>query len=207
MNLLTIVGYVGSLLVAVSLSMRNVRYLRRVNLIGAATFATYGLFIGAYPVFFLNAYITCIDIYYLWEMNKRKEYFSLLPVLEGNRAYLEKFLSYYQKDMAVFFPGINAERLAGCSMLFVLRNLLPVGLFAYRKLSPTAIEIIVDYAIPDYRDMKNGKFVYMAESNLLKERGYTEAFTHSDVPAHFKYLLKLGFTAVEGQPHTYRIEL
>ena len=63
-----LIGYVGSLLVALSLSMKNIRLLRRINLLGAFTFSMYGLLIGAMPVFVLNGYIVVIDIYYLYKM-------------------------------------------------------------------------------------------------------------------------------------------
>ena len=59
-NYVEVIGYVGSVLVAVSLMMKNIYYLRRINLIGAATFATYGLLVGAIPVFVLNGFISLI---------------------------------------------------------------------------------------------------------------------------------------------------
>ena len=61
-----IVGYIGSFLVALSLSMKNIRLLRKINLVGASTFATYGILIGAIPVFALNGLIVIIDIYYIY---------------------------------------------------------------------------------------------------------------------------------------------
>ena len=66
-NLIEMIGYTGSVLVAISLMMKNIYYLRRINLIGAATFSIYGLLVGAIPVFILNGFITIIDIYYIWE--------------------------------------------------------------------------------------------------------------------------------------------
>jgi hypothetical protein len=72
-----IIGYVASVLVAISLMMRSVLKLRVINLLGAAVFALYGLLIGAYPVAVMNLFIVLIDLYYLREFITAKGYFSL----------------------------------------------------------------------------------------------------------------------------------
>ena len=72
-----IIGYVASVLVAISLMMRSVLKLRVINLIGAAVFTLYGLLIGAYPVAVVNFVIALIDLYYLREFVPTKDYFSL----------------------------------------------------------------------------------------------------------------------------------
>lgn len=72
-----IIGYVASVLVAISLMMRSVLKLRVINLLGAAVFTLYGLLIGAYPVAVMNLFIVLIDLYYLREFMTKKGYFSL----------------------------------------------------------------------------------------------------------------------------------
>jgi len=188
-----IIGYSGSLLIGVSLMMKNIRHLRKVNLFGAATFATYGLLVGAYPVLILNSFITIVDIYYLVQMNRKKELFSLMPVLDNRHLFLNKFLDHYSKDIHRFFPSCSREEIDTAHCYFILRNLLPVGLFIYKELSPEKIEVLIDYAIPDYRDMKNARFIYDAESDFLKEKGYKEISAVSTVPKHRRYLLNVGF--------------
>jgi hypothetical protein len=199
-----IIGYAGSVLVAVSLMMKNILYLRRVNLIGASVFAVYGFLVGAYPVFLLNSFISFVDIYYLWEMNKRKELFSLMPVLDNKHRFLNKFLDYYHKDIIKYFPDFKNDDLINANCFFILRNLMPVGLFIYRELSETKNKIIIDYAIPDYRDLKNAKFIYYAESNFLKEKGCRELIAESSVKAHQKYLLNVGFEREADNPDLFR---
>jgi hypothetical protein len=193
MDIYQIIGYVGSVLVAVSLMMKNILHLRWINFIGASVFAFYGFVVVAYPVFLLNSFIAVVDLYYLYEMNKKKELFSLMPVLDKNHLFLNKFLDFYNKDILKFFPDFNNEDLKNANCFFILRNLMPVGLFIYEEFSKTQIRIIIDYAIPDYRDLKNGKFIYFAESNFLKEKGYVELLAESSVKVHQKYLLNIGF--------------
>ena len=57
-----IVGYTGSVLIALSLMMKNIVRLRKVNLFGASTFAIYGLLVDASPVLVLNSFIALVDM-------------------------------------------------------------------------------------------------------------------------------------------------
>ncbi len=193
MNYIEIIGYLGSALVAVSLMMKNIYYLRRINLIGASTFAIYGLLVGAIPVFILNSFISLIDIYYLYEMNKKKEYFNLLPIEQSNGPLLKKFFSFYEKDIKKFFPDFEFSMIEKDKSFFILRDLVPVGLFAYKELSESEIIIELDYAIPDYRDLKNARFVYFVQSEHFLKKGYKILMAETEVKMHKKYLLKLGF--------------
>jgi hypothetical protein len=72
LNYYEIIGYLASILVAISLMMRTLNKLRLVNLTGSLLFTVYGLFIGAYPVAFLNAFIVMVNIYYLKNVRKLK---------------------------------------------------------------------------------------------------------------------------------------
>lgn len=65
MQTLELYGYLGSILVALSLMMSNIVWLRWINLIGASVFSSYGVMIGAWPVAMLNGFIVLIDIYHL----------------------------------------------------------------------------------------------------------------------------------------------
>ncbi|MEZ9595030.1 hypothetical protein AB4298_10330 [Shewanella sp. 10N.261.52.F9] len=59
------VGYIASVVVAISLMMSNIKKLRWWNLVGAALFVAYGLAIDAIPVALVNFFIVLIDAYYL----------------------------------------------------------------------------------------------------------------------------------------------
>ncbi|MCB0730411.1 MAG: hypothetical protein KDC88_05195 [Ignavibacteriae bacterium] len=193
MNYIEIIGYIGSALVAISLMMKNIYYLRRINLIGAATFATYGLLVGAIPVFILNSFISLVDIYYIIEMKKKKEYFTLLPIEKSDSALLLKFYNFYKSDIYKFFPKFDIHQIDEDKSFFILRNLIPVGLFAYKEINKNEILIELDYAIPDYRDLKNARFVYFAQSQHFLKKGYKILKAETDVVVHKKYLLKIGF--------------
>ena len=198
-----IIGYLGSLLVALSLSMKNIRHLRRINFFGAFIFSVYGLLIGAYPVFVLNGYIAAIDIYFLIKMYKSKEDFKLVPVLDKKHIYLKEFLEFYSNDIAIYFPNYNNLNLTDLSCFFILRNVRPVGLLIVEEKGGSEIEIHLDYAIPDYRDLKSGSYVFNSEMKFFKNKGYKTMITRSGVKKHQKYLLNIGFRSKSGTDEVF----
>jgi hypothetical protein len=78
-----IIGYLASVLVAISLMMSSILKLRVINLLGAALFTLYGLLIGAYPVAVMNFFIVLIDLYYLRELIPSREQFTLFEAQQG----------------------------------------------------------------------------------------------------------------------------
>ena len=123
-----------------------------------------------------------------------------MPIEQKNGPLLKKFLGFYKNDIEKFFPDFNPLKIEEDKSFFILRNLIPVGLFAYKELSPTEILIELDYAIPDYRDLKNARFIYFAQSNHFKKKGYKILKAESTVKAHQKYLTKIGFVENATQP-------
>lgn len=198
-----IVGYTGSILVAVSLMMKNILKLRVINFFGAATFATYGYLVGAYPVLILNGFITLVDVYYLAGMFREKEHFSLMPVLDSSHKYLKKFIEFYRDDINRFFPEFNIESIENSKCFFILRNLRPAGLFIYERTSESEVFVHLDYAIPDYRDFKNARYVYSAEQKYLKEKGVDRLTARTSVDKHIKYLKSIGFVQISDESDLY----
>ena len=67
-NFYEVLGYLASVLVALSLTMRSLFKLWVINLAGAMLFTVYGLVIGALPVAALNFFIALVNIYYLHQI-------------------------------------------------------------------------------------------------------------------------------------------
>ncbi|UXI02457.1 hypothetical protein [Photobacterium sp. TY1-4] len=65
-----LLGYASSFMVAVSLMMKDIVWLRVLNLIGCILFTTYGFMIDAMPVVVTNSFIACVNVYYLAKMAK-----------------------------------------------------------------------------------------------------------------------------------------
>lgn len=64
-------GYAASLLVVMSLLMRDIKRLRYINLVGSILFVIYGILIAAYPVAVMNFVATLINLYHLRKLRAR----------------------------------------------------------------------------------------------------------------------------------------
>ncbi len=112
MNWVEILGYVASVLVAVSLTMNSLARLRALNLLGASLFAAYGWLVGAYPVLVVNGFIAVINVIYLAKMQPgRSEAFELLALRRLDNRYVQRFLEFHREDIARFFPDFKVEAL------------------------------------------------------------------------------------------------
>ncbi|MCG9648192.1 YgjV family protein [Vibrio tubiashii] len=68
-----ILGYAASIMVAISLTMKDIVRLRVLNFIGCALFTAYGLMIDAWPVVVTNGFIACVNVYFLAKMQSEKK--------------------------------------------------------------------------------------------------------------------------------------
>ncbi|WP_294376682.1 YgjV family protein [uncultured Clostridium sp.] len=62
------VGYAASILIGISMFMKNIVKLRFINLLGSLLFTFYGFTIKAYPVAIVNVIIVFTNIYYIYKM-------------------------------------------------------------------------------------------------------------------------------------------
>lgn len=195
MQLIEIVGYFASALIAISLMMSSIVKLRIINFVGAFIFSTYGFIIGSYPVGILNGFITLVDIYYLSEIffKKENEYFRVLEV-KNNSDYLNYFLQYYEQDIKKFIPSFSFIPCEECHVMFVLRNTIPAGLVISEYSDDDSIHVRLDYAIPGYRDFKMGKYVF---NEIFKHKKVKNIYSDPGNEKHESYLRKMGFEKTE----------
>lgn len=206
MEILELTGYAASLLVAVSLMMSNIWKLRWINLTGAVLFSVYGLLVKAYPVLAVNSFIVIVNIYYIVQLSKKKDYFTYISTSPGDPL-LIKFLEFYGKDIQKYFPGFSLKDLKDPECFFILRNLIPVGLFIYEAEEGRKANIKLDYVIADYRDLKNARFIYTSRSDMFSEKGLRSFVAFSSVKEHQEYLKKVGFRQSETNSSEFEREI
>jgi len=192
-----LVGYTGSILVAVSLMMKSLVRLRVVNLFGAIVFIIYGILIKAAPVVFLNALTLSVNAYNLWKMWGRKDYFTLMEI-RAESTYLKRFLDFYSKEILEFIPTYLFKPKPEQLVLFVLRNMLPVGVLIVKPEGQSA-HIFLDFVIPGYRDFRAGKFLFDESAVFFREKGITRLVTEPGNPRHETYLKRMGFEIKDGR--------
>lgn len=193
-----IIGYIASVLVALSLMMSSIVKLRIINFIGALFFTIYGLIISAYPVAFVNGFIVLVDIYYLIDIFTTREYFRVLEVKHDSE-YLSYFLKFHERDIKKFIPTFSFQPGERWNVLFVLRNSIPAGLVCAEYQDEGSLYLKLDFAIPGYRDFKIGKFVFQ---KILKEKNVKRIFSDPGNKKHEQYLKRMGFvkTSLNSKP-------
>jgi hypothetical protein len=188
-----IVGYVGSVLVAVSLAMSDILRLRVLNLVGAAVFTVYGLLVPAYPVAALNGFIVLANVYYLARMMRDVEYFEVLDVTDEPGPYLARFLVHHAREIATIAPGLDLGQLPGARILMILRNLEPAGLVIWTDRGEGTVRVELDYAVPRYRDLRCGRWFFRDREAWFAARGHRRFEAHTPSARHGRYLIAVGF--------------
>jgi hypothetical protein len=201
---LQLLGYAASVLIAVSLMMRSVVRLRLINLMGAATFSLYGFLIGAYPVGILNMLTASINVVQLVRLRRRKEIFRILEV-RANSQYLAYFLEFQKGDISKFVPDFRYDEGATNVAVFVLRDLVPAGLLL-GTVDGSMLNVHLDYAVPQYRDLKIGRYLFVDRADFFQEHGVHEIVSPGGVEAHRQYLERMDFVPV-GDGESYRLVL
>jgi len=197
-------GYAASVIVAVSLMMKNIKHLRWWNLLGALLFSAYGLQIGAMPVFVLNGFIAVADIYYLRQLYMISDSFELLPADPREGGLMDRFIAFYRRDILNYFPELQEQQLRHPEnhAYFILRDMLPVSLIVYRNQGDEQ-KILIDYAVPSYRDLKNASFFYHLNAETLGLRPDSAFVIESKHPAHRSYLKRIGFREDSSRPDRF----
>jgi hypothetical protein len=191
-TLLEIFGYLASAVIALSLTMRSVLRLRLLNLLGAAAFAAYGALIGALPVAAVNLLIVLINVYHLRQMLGAREFFRLLRV-RPDAEYLKAFLEHHREEIARFVPGFRHDPAADPLTFFVLRDLVPAGLFIGVPAPDGSLRVLLDYVTPAYRDFRTGRFLFGDGAAFFRERGIRRIESPPGNRTHEAYLRRMGF--------------
>lgn len=191
-TLLELFGYLGSMLVIVSMLMTSVFRLRVINTIGSVLFAVYALLIHSYPTMIMNLFLAGINIWHITRLRGTSRHYDLVQVTP-EEGFLQYLLSAYQEDLLHYFPTITPEQSPDCLAFVTCCENNPAGFFLARQASPSSmqrLEVILDYTTPFYRDCSAGTFLYQE----LRKRGVRELTVPSASDPHSLYLEKMGFT-------------
>ncbi len=190
-DLLQWIGYVASVIIVLSMMMSSIIKFRWINLIGALLFSIYGFLISAIPVGILNGIIVLVDIYYLVVIYSKKEEFEILEIASSQ--YLTRFLKFHNKRIQTYCPGFSHQPNENTVSFFILRNMSVAGFFLAQRTNQTELHVKLDYVLPEYKDFKNGQYVYFQLKQKFIDAGYKTIIAEGNNTKYFNYLKKLGF--------------
>ena len=148
--------------------------------------------INAFPVSILNGIIVAVDIYYLTIIYTKKENFEILEI-NAESEYLIRFLKYHNERIQKICPGFSYNPDMNTVSFFILRNMQVTGLFLAHREEENILTVGLDYVVPEYKDFKNGKYVYYNLRKKFIEEGYSKIIAEGNDLSYIKYLKKFGF--------------
>ena len=197
-----LIGYLGSLLVIVSMLMTSVVKLRIINTIGSVIFGVYALLIHSYPTAVLQLFLIIINVINLYKLFSVKKEFNVVKLC-GNDLFAKHFLEQNAQDIKNYFPDFSEPDQTD-SIYLVNSHSTCAGILVAKTetVNPQTLFVKLDYTTPAYRDTSVAKFLF----TYLEAQGlqtFKVAATNL-VPAHEKYLKKMGFvkTADFYEKHT-----
>lgn len=182
------VGYLGSLIIVVSMLMTSVKKIRIVNTIGSVIFAVYALIIRSYPTAFMNIFLIGIQIVNLVKLNKAVRNYRIIDCYK-DESIVQDLLKSFDRDIHKFFPSFvtNDERKLA---FLVCSDSRPVGLMVGVMEDESTLDIELDYAIPEYRDCSVGSCLYNHLSNNWKISRFLFSVPSKN---HENYMKKVGY--------------
>ncbi len=197
------IGYIASVLIFISLLSSSILKLRVINLVGSSIFAVYGFLIHSIPTGLMNVLIVLVNIYYLVKIITAKERFTMIPAKKED-SYVQHFLNFYKEEIDKFsFDRTKVFEDGWDICFFVLRDMATAGLFSGKKIDEDSLLITLDFAVPEYRDFKIGKYIYTREKEIFGTLGYKKFLVQTTNEEHIKYLMKMGFEKVKQSEDQY----
>lgn len=184
-----LIGYVGSILIVVSLAMSSVIRLRIVNLIGAIVFTTYGILIGSLPVLLTNLVITGLDIFHLWRELSTRDVLGVISVAPDD-PFLATFIDRYADDIATYGPP---DPTAADVQFVMVRDATLAGVFLGRSLGDRRLEVLVDYVAPPFRDLRHGVSLYDDDQRRFTDLGFDTVVAVDPHEHQQGYFAEMGF--------------
>jgi len=189
-----LIGYTGSLIIAVSMLMTSILKMRWMILSGNMVFIVYGVLIGAYPIILLNGFNLLVNAYFIWQAYKLQGNYAVLPA-NLNAPMLERFLVYYANDIRKFFPDF--QRFEKDDIVFlIVKGTAVISVAGFRKNSDGSCNVVIDYVANTHRNMKPGKLLFERE-NIFSLLNTDTIYAQSFHIRHALYLRKMRFKATD----------
>ncbi|MFZ4057937.1 MAG: hypothetical protein ACOYKE_07345 [Ferruginibacter sp.] len=193
-----ILGYLASVLLAISLLVNHDLKFRWLNTFGCLSFIAYGAIIHAFPIILTNGILLLINVYYLIKIYRTQENFDLVEIKSDDQL-IHKFLLFYERDILSYFPKFFYTQLNDTICFVVLRDIVIANIFAAKLDQDGSAIVDVNYTVDRYRDYKVGKYLFEKEKSYLLSKGANRiVYLEVSNANHEKFLKKMGF---EKQPY------
>ncbi len=186
-------GYLASLCLIIALLVNNDLKFRWFNTFGNIFFIVYAIVLNAVPVLITNLLLLGINAYYLIKVYRRQENFDMLS-FRGDEKMAQKFVQFYQGDIACYFPSFAPALLQDNFNFVVTRDLVIANMFSAKVLANGDAMVALNYTLQKYRDYKVGTYIFEKEKDFMIANG-VKRIVYTDVPNknHRQFLKVMGF--------------
>lgn len=192
-NITPYFGYLASLCLIIALLVNNDLKFRWFNTLGNVFFIVYAIILNAFPVLITNVILLCINAYYLIKVYRRQENFDMLE-FRGDEKMAQKFLQFYQKDIAGYFPAFKPADLQNNFNFVVTRDLVIANMFSAEVSATGDATVVLNYTLQKYRDYKVGTYIFEKEKDFLIANGVKRiVYTAVANKNHQQFLTVMGF--------------
>lgn len=183
-------GYLASLIILVSLTMKSIVKLRWINAAGSLLFVAFAYMTRSFPTVFMNVAIVAIDVWFVLRLSHGRSEYRMVPA-ERDSGLLLFFHETNKGELDSLF-GPTAFNDAARFSWYLCDNEV-AGLFAWRETAPGECRIYIDFVTARYRDTRIGRYFFDSNLSSFREQGY-RTLVYRDVGSrHWDYLRKIGF--------------
>jgi hypothetical protein len=187
------IGWIGSVLLVVSLLQTRVLRLRVLNTVAAIVLVAYNAVIEVWPMVAMNIAIVVINLVFIAQLRSAAEPsgYTLLEV-DPTDEYLRHLLRVHESDIRHFNPGFVFDPASTDAHAFVLlRGDETAGVVLLGGDGDVA-RLHLDYVLPRYRDFTPAEYLYEG-SGWFAEHGFSEVVAPPRMRPDDPYLQRLGF--------------
>lgn len=189
-------GWLGSVLVVVSLMLSNLRRFRTINLTGSVIATIYNAALGIWPFVAMNAAIAVINVYWLIRLHRERFVSRRYAVLHSRVGddVVQHTLTEHAAEIAAFYPqfdGSVCDEEGDREAFLVVTGDVTAGLVVLRRTGPDSAVVELDFVTKAYRDYTPGAFVYR-DSGVIPALGLREVVVPR-AGADEKYFRTVGF--------------
>jgi hypothetical protein len=170
-------GWAGSAVLILSLSLSNVLRFRILNLVASVMLTAFNAFLGIWPMVAMNGVIGVINVWHLTRLLRSRddEHVYEVVAVDPGSEYVRHLLRVHASDVDRTNRGFDLESvLAGPGRAWgflVMRGDETVGLMVLREElrdgRPSGdVRVELDYVTARFRDLSVGSFVYRSDGRL-----------------------------------------
>lgn len=189
-----VVGWVGSILLLLSLLQTRVLRLRILNTVAAVVLVAYNGIIAVWPMVAMNVGIVVINIAQIIRLRSASHAsgYTLLEV-DPRDEYLRHVLRVHESEIRRFFPTfVYDPGTPDATAFLILRGDEFAGVVLLRSDEDGVARLLLDYVTPRYRDYTPGEYVF-ERSGWFADHGFHSVIAPPDMADDDPYLARMGF--------------